>query len=78
MSKRAVVVIDLQNEYLPTGKLPLSGIDAAVDNAAKVIADARVKNIPVIHVRHEFVHDEMPAFVPGSEGVQIQAAVAPQ
>ncbi len=41
MSKRAVVVIDRQNEYLPTGKLPLSGIEGAVANAAKVIADAR-------------------------------------
>ena len=78
MSKRAVVVIDLQNEYLPTGKLPLSGIEAAVANAARVIADARAKGIPVIHVRHEFAHGEMPVFVPGSDGVQIQAAVAAQ
>lgn len=78
MSKRAVVVIDLQNEYLPTGKLPLSGIEAAVANAARVIADARAKGIPVIHVRHEFAHGEMPVFVPGSDGVQIQAAVAEQ
>ncbi|HDQ4574559.1 cysteine hydrolase family protein [Pseudomonas aeruginosa] len=78
MSKCAVVVIDLQNEYLPTGKLPLSGIESAVANAAKVIADARAKDIPVIHVRHEFAHGEMPVFVPGSDGVQIQTAVAPQ
>ena len=78
MSKRALVVIDLQNEYLPTGKLPLSGIEGAVANAAKVIADARAKDIPVIHVRHEFAHGEMPVFEPGSEGVQIQPAVAPQ
>lgn len=78
MSKRAVVVIDLQNEYLPTGKLPLSGIEAATDNAAKVIADARTKGTPVIHVRHEFAHGEMPVFVPGSDGVEIQAAVAPE
>ena len=78
MSKRAVVVIDLQNEYLPTGKLPLSGIEAAVANAARVIAAARASGVPVIHVRHEFAHGEMPVFVPGSDGVQIQPAVAPQ
>lgn len=78
MSKRAVVVIDLQNEYLPTGKLPLSGIERAVGNAAKVIADARARGIPVIHVRHEFVNGEKPIFVPGSEGVKIQDAVVPQ
>ena len=77
MSKRAVVVIDLQNEYLPSGKLPLTGIEAAVANAAKVIADARASGVPVIHVRHEFANNEVPAFVPGTDGVKIQDAVAP-
>ncbi|MBA1277511.1 MULTISPECIES: cysteine hydrolase family protein [Pseudomonadaceae] len=78
MSKRALVVIDLQNEYLPTGNLPLTGIEAAVDNAVKVIADSRAKDVPVIHVRHEFVNGEVPAFVPGTQNVEIQPAVAPQ
>ncbi|NMG42626.1 isochorismatase family protein [Aromatoleum toluvorans] len=77
MSKRAVVVIDLQNEYSPSGKLPLTGIEAAVANAAKVIADARARGIPVIHVRHEFARGEKPVFVPGSSGAEIQAEVAP-
>jgi len=78
MSKRAVVVIDLQNEYSPSGKLPLTGIEAAVANAAKVIDDARAKGVPVIHIRHEFAHGEKQVFVPGSSGVEIQAAVAPR
>jgi len=78
MSKRALVVIDLQNEYLPTGNLPLTGIEAAVANAVKVIADSRAKGVPVIHVRHEFAHGEMPVFVPGTPNVDIQPAVAPQ
>ncbi|HCE6543729.1 TPA: cysteine hydrolase [Pseudomonas aeruginosa] len=78
MKKRGLIVVDLQNEYLPTGKLPLSGIEAATANAARVIADARSKDIPVFHVRHEFASAEAPAFVPGTDGVQIQAAVKPQ
>lgn len=78
MSKRAVVVIDLQNEYSPSGKLPLTGIEAAVANAARVIDDARAKGLAVIHVRHEFAHGEKPVFVPGSSGVEIQAAAAPR
>lgn len=77
MKKHGLIVVDLQNEYLPTGKLPLSGIEAAVSNAAKVIADARSEAIPVFHIRHEFVNGEAPVFVPGSDGVEIQAAVAP-
>ena len=78
MKQRGLIVVDLQNEYLPTGKLPLSGIEAAVDNAVKVIADARNKGIPVFHIRHEFINDEAPVFVPGTDGVEIQAAVAPR
>jgi nicotinamidase-related amidase len=77
MKKSGLIVVDLQNEYLPTGKLPLSGIEAAAANAAKVIADARKNGIPVFHIRHEFANGEAPVFVPGSEGVQIQPAVAP-
>lgn len=77
MNKRGVIVIDLQNEYLPTGKLPLTGIEAAAANAAKVIAQSREKGISVFHIRHEFVNGETPVFEPGTEGVKIQPAVAP-
>lgn len=77
MSKRGLIVVDLQNEYLPTGKLPLSGIEAAVDNAARVIADARERDIPLFHIRHEFVTPGAPAFIPGTDGVEIVPAVAP-
>jgi nicotinamidase-related amidase len=41
MSKTALVVIDLQNEYFPGGKCTLVGTDAAADNAAKLVADFR-------------------------------------
>lgn len=77
MKKRGLIVVDLQNEYLPTGKLPLAGIEAAAANAARVIADARNKSIPVFHIRHEFASNEAPVFVPGTDGVDIQPAVAP-
>ena len=77
MTKRGLIVVDLQNEYLPTGKLPLSGIEAAAANAARAIADAREKGIPVFHIRHEFANGEAPVFVPGTDGVEIQPSVAP-
>lgn len=77
MSKRAVLVVDLQNDYLPTGKLPLAGIGAAMENAARVIADARGRGDKVVHIRHEFADASAPFFVPGSEGAQIHASAAP-
>lgn len=77
MSKRAVIVVDLQNEYLPTGKLPLVGIDKAVANAARVIEAARAKGEPVIHIRHEMPAPDAPIFTPGSSGVEIIPEVRP-
>ncbi len=77
MKKCGIIVVDLQNEYLPNGKLPLSGIEAAAANAARVIADSRSKGIPVFHIRHEFANGEAPVFTPGTDGVKIQSVVAP-
>lgn len=77
MKKRGLIVIDLQNEYLPTGKLPLSNIDVAAANAAKVLADARARRMPVFHIQHISVGKEAPAFLPGTDGIEIQADVAP-
>lgn len=76
MSKRAILVVDLQNEYWPTGNLPLQGIEAAAANAARVIAHARDKGDLVVHIRHEMPGG--PVFVPGSEGTEINEAVLPQ
>lgn len=77
MSKTALLVIDLQNEYLPTGKLPLVGIEQVSANAVKVISKARQEGIQVIHVQHVFAHGEMPVFEPGSEGIEFQQSVKP-
>lgn len=77
MSNQAVVVVDFQNDYLASGSWPLVGVDAAVENAAKVIENARSRGIPVIHVRHESP-EGAPFFVAGTKGAEIIPAVAPQ
>lgn len=78
MNHTALIVIDLQNEYLPTGKLPLSGLDAAVANAVAAIAHARAAGIPVFHVRHVATDPASPIFAPDTRNVDIQTAVAPR
>lgn len=76
--KQVLIVVDLQNEYLPTGKLPLFNIETATANAARAIAFARTHNIPVVHIRHESKTSDAPIFVPGTAAVEIQKDVAPQ
>ncbi|ADO74065.1 cysteine hydrolase family protein [Stigmatella aurantiaca] len=77
MSKRALLLIDLQNDYFSEGKWPLSGTDAAAGNAARLIAAARAKGELVVHVRHESKTADAPFFVPGSQGAAIHQKVAP-
>jgi nicotinamidase-related amidase len=71
MAKRALVLIDIQNDYFPGGKWTLSRIESAADNAARLLAAARQSGDLVIHVRHEFPSADAPFFTPGSEGAQI-------
>ncbi len=75
MSKRALVLIDVQNDYFPGGKWPLTGIESATDNAAKLLATARAAGDLVVHVRHEFPTAEAPFFAPGTEGSKIHPKV---
>jgi nicotinamidase-related amidase len=46
-----LVVIDGQLEYT-IGRLPLAGIDAAVEEGARLLAFARERRMPVIHAIH--------------------------
>nr|WP_250808822.1 cysteine hydrolase family protein [Neorhizobium tomejilense] len=76
MSKRAIIVVDLQNDYLATGRFPLVGIDAALENAARVVDAARQSGDLVINVRHESAADG-PFFAVGTEGAEIISKMAP-
>ncbi len=51
LAESALLLIDLQNEYRD-GKLPLPGVQGAVEEAAALLARARAAGRPVIHVRH--------------------------
>lgn len=77
MSKCAILVVDLQNEYFSEGKLPLTGIEAAAANARQVIDAARARGDRVIHIRHEARTPDAPFFTPGSSGVAIHPSVQP-
>jgi nicotinamidase-related amidase len=77
MSKRALVIIDLQNDYYEGGSWTLHNIDAATSNAAKVIANVRSQGDLVLHVHHEFLSDDAPFFKPGTQGANIHEKVFP-
>ncbi|MDQ0560420.1 nicotinamidase-related amidase [Rhizobium mesoamericanum] len=75
MNKRALIVVDIQNDYFANGKRPLAGAEEAADNAARIIAAARDAGDLVVHVRHESAGENAAFFLAGSEGAQIHPKV---
>ena len=71
----AVVMIDAQNDYRIGGGLPLTGIDRALDEGARLLAAARAAGRPVVHVQHRGRPGGL--FDPESAGFAIAAPVAP-
>ena len=76
MSKYALIIVDLQNDYFPGGRWELKGIDAAADNAGRLLAATRTSGNLVIHIRHEFPSQDAPFFTPGSPGAEIHPNVS--
>lgn len=74
---QALLLIDLQNDYFPGGAFELEGSDAALANAAQLLAAARQNGTPVIHIRHVSLRAGAGFFLPGTRGVDIHQDVAP-
>ena len=69
-----LVLIDLQNEYL-SGPIALPGAQAAIDSAARLLAQARKSHAPIFHVAHRGKPGSL--FDRTAERGAIAAAVAP-
>jgi len=76
-SKRALIVIDLQNDYFPGGAYPLWAASATLDRVAAAIQAATAQGVPVVLVQHVANSQKGPApfFNPATEGVAIHPRV---
>lgn len=74
---KALLVIDLQNDYFPGGKFPLWNTDATLAAVEQAIAAARAAGIPVIHIQHIANPDAGPApfFNAGTSGADIHPRI---
>lgn len=78
MPDTALIIIDIQNDYFPGGKMALEASDAAAQNASKVLEKFRREGAPVFHVRHLSVRPGATFFIPGTPGAEIHCAVEPK
>lgn len=72
---RALLVIDLQNDYFPDGKFPLWNTDVVLRNVELAIGRAQAQGVPVILVQHVARQGVAPFLNEGTVGAEIHPRV---
>ena len=78
MADTALLIIDIQNDYFPGGKMTLEGIERATENAARLLAHFRASGQPTFHIQHTWDDPSAPFFVAGTPGAAIHESIAPK
>jgi nicotinamidase-related amidase len=76
--KQALIIVDIQNDYFPGGKMELVGMEAAAENARRVLESFRAKNMPIFHIKHVSSTPGATFFLPETYGVEIHESVTPK
>jgi nicotinamidase-related amidase len=74
---KALLIIDVQNDYFHGGAMELVGPEKAADNAGSALRAFREARLPVIHIQHVNIREGATFFLPGTQGVEIHASVQP-
>ncbi len=71
--KKALLIIDIQNDYFSGGKFPLWNTETTLANIEEAIHEAEAKDFLIIHIQHVANPDPdmAPFFNKGTEGVAI-------
>jgi nicotinamidase-related amidase len=76
--KTALLLVDIQKEYFPGGKVPLKGPEEASLNARRLLDSFRETGRPVVFIQHMNTRAGAATFLPGSQGSEIHPNIQPQ
>ena len=69
--KKALVIIDMQNDYFAGGKMALVGIDETMENTMQLIEYAKEQEYEIFFIQHISTREGATFFLPNSEGVKL-------
>ncbi|HUH66570.1 MAG TPA: cysteine hydrolase family protein [Syntrophales bacterium] len=75
--KAGLILVDIQNDYFPGGKMELVCMEEAAQNAGLLLEAFRKKGLPVFHIQHISKRPGSTFFLPYTKGVEIHGSVAP-
>jgi len=77
LMKTALILVDIQNDYFPGGRMELSGIKEASTKARDLLTFFRESQWPTFHIQHTAVREGATFFLPDTQGAQIHDSVKP-
>jgi nicotinamidase-related amidase len=74
--KTALILIDIQNDYFPGGKMELEGPLQAAKQANELLQCFRDHSLPTVHIQHVSLKPDATFFLPGERGTDIHDITA--
>jgi len=74
---KALILIDIQNDYFENGRHTLVGSEKASLNARQILDKFRTGGLPIIHIQHISTSPAATFFLPETKGAEIHENVKP-
>lgn len=74
--KTALLLVDIQNDYFPGGKMELEGAVEAAHKANELLQCFRDHSMPTVHIQHISRKPDATFFIPGDRGTDINDIAA--
>ena len=72
-----LILVDIQNDYFPHGKMELEGSEQAGQVAGRLLDFFRAHGLPVFHIQHIAIRPGATFFLPDTTGADIHQSVKP-
>lgn len=74
----ALLLLEIQNDYFPNGRIPLEKSLEASAKAQTVLYALRDKKQPIVHIQHISTHPDATYFLPCTKGAEFYSPLQPQ
>jgi nicotinamidase-related amidase len=74
----ALILIDIQNDYFPGGKMELEAPLAAAQQAGRLLEFFRRQGWPTIHIQHVATRPDATFFLPDTDGLDFHTSIRPR
>jgi nicotinamidase-related amidase len=76
--KAGLVLVDIQNDYFPGGRMELLGMEAAGSASGALLNLFRKRGWPTFHIQHISINPGATFFLPDTPGAEIHDSVKPR